>query len=144
MPKLVYIAHPLHNGARIVKANRTDAWQICKAIIRQYPDVMPLSPLQAFSFMAQKDDDRAREFGERLLRLCHEAWFFDSSSWVKGGVAWRESPGCAAEYALAHEWHIPCCDKVFELGRVRLREGIFSHGTTVNIEKYLKRSKPLP
>lgn len=144
MPKLVYIAHPLHNGARIVKANRTDAWQICKAIIRQYPDVMPLSPLQAFSFMAQKDDDRAREFGERLLRLCHEAWFFDSSPWVKGGVAWRESPGCAAEYALAHEWHIPCCDKVFELGRVRLREGIFSHGTTVNIEKYLKRSKPLP
>jgi hypothetical protein len=29
-----------------------DAWQICKAIIRQYPDVMPLSPLQAFGFMA--------------------------------------------------------------------------------------------
>ena len=28
---------------------------------------------------------------------------------------------CMAEYALAHEWHIPCRDKVFELGWVHLR-----------------------
>ena len=121
MPKLVYVAHPLHNGDRIVKDNRTDAWQICKAIIRQYPDVMPLSPLQAFGFMSQKDDERAREFCERLLRLCHEAWFFDSSPWVEDGRPWQESPGCLAEYNLAREWHIPCRDKVFELGWVHLR-----------------------
>jgi len=64
MPKLVYVAHPLHAGDRIVKDNRTDAWQICKAIIRQYPDVMPLSPLQAFGFMTQKNDERARAIKE--------------------------------------------------------------------------------
>ena len=72
MPKLVYVAHPLHNGDRIVKDNRTDAWQICKAIIRQYPDVIPISPLQAFGFVAQKDDepnnDPNREYEGRLKR----------------------------------------------------------------------------
>ena len=82
---------------------------------------MPISPLLAFGFLAQKDDERAREFCECLLRLCHEAWFFDSSPWVEGGVAWQESLGCLAEYDLACEWHIPCRDKVFELGRVHLR-----------------------
>ena len=58
------------------------------------------------------------------------AWFFDSSPWIKGGVAWRDSPGCRAEYALAHEWHIPCRDKVFELGRVRLRGADLRSGST--------------
>lgn len=145
MPKLVYIAHPLHNGDRIVKDNRMDAWQICKAIIRQYPDVMPISPLQAFGFMAQKDDERAREFCERLLRLCHEAWFFDSSPWVEDGRPWQESPGCLAEYNIAREWHIPCVEMIFTRGRVHAKLRQFVPNATVYpMDAEVKRLYPLP
>lgn len=130
MPKIIYVAHPLHAGGRIVAANRADARQICKAIVRQYPDVMPLSPLQAFGFMAQRDDERAREFCERLLRLCHEAWFFDSSPWVEDGRSWQESPGCMTEYELAREWHIPCVEMAFEKGRIWLKTPCLRRGST--------------
>ena len=130
MPKLVYVAHPLHAGGRIVKDNCADAWQICKAIVRCFSDVMPLSPLQAFGFMAQKDDERAREFCERLLRLCHEAWCFDSSPWVEDGRPWQESPGCMTEYNLAREWHIPCAEMAFERGRIWLKVPHLRRGST--------------
>ena len=89
MPKLVYVAHPLHAGGRIVKDNR-----------------------------------------ERLLRLCHEAWFFDSSPWVEDGRPWQESPGCMTEYNLAREWHIPCAEMAFERGRIWLKVPHLRSGST--------------
>lgn len=131
MLKLVYIAHPLHAGARIIKANRTDTWQICKAIVRQYPDVIPISPLQVFGFMTQKDEVRAREFCARLLGTCHEAWFLDSSPWVEDGCRWRQSAGCIREYMLASSMHIPCVEMMFTQGRVHAKLRQFVPNATV-------------
>lgn len=113
--KIVYIAHPFHGtcGRDSLKDNFDDVKLICCKIIKSKPEVLPLSPVHVFSFLDardEKENEKALDLCERLIPLCDEVWFFDSSPWVRGGVTWMESRGCIKEHRAALSRGVPVCN----------------------------------
>ena len=104
--KTVYISHPYRgdmdrNKISVTKLidNLSKVDWICKRVVETYPDVLPLSPLNAFSFFkAFADDDKALEMDMKLLELADELWVFGE---------WEKSEGCRMEIERARELSIP-------------------------------------
>jgi hypothetical protein len=106
--KKVYIAHPLrgdtdrtHPNYKIVFDNVEAVDRICRTITETYPDVLPLSPVHAFSFLKVfSEDDKAIEMCLKLLALADGLWVFGD---------WENSEGCRIEIQRARELGIPIC-----------------------------------
>jgi hypothetical protein len=102
----VYISHPLRGGmdranpdiSGIVR-NKEKIDAICRDIAREYPNVLPLSPVNAFSFFnVFEEDEQALAMCLRLLELADELWMFGD---------WEYSEGCRIEMARASAREIP-------------------------------------
>lgn len=92
--KKVYIAHPLRGENR--EKNVAEVTKICKKITELFPDVLPVSPIHAFSFLdncGAEGEKKALELCLELLKSCDEIWFFGN---------WAKSEGCCAEFDTAH------------------------------------------
>jgi hypothetical protein len=104
--KRAYISHPLRGGmsrecydVSAIVRNKEKADTICRSVVRDFPDVLPLSPINAFSFFSVFDeDDLAIKACLRLLELADELWVFGD---------WERSEGCRKEIAKAEELCIP-------------------------------------
>ena len=99
--KLVYIAHPFNGDEKNVEDTR----QIIKRLLKEYPNYVFLSPLQAVGFYY---DDVPYMQGIahcfELLSRCDELWLCQD---------WEKSRGCCMEYAFAKAKDIPvyCLDE---------------------------------
>lgn len=111
--KKVYIAHPLRGADRA--KNVEEVTRICKKITELFPDVLPISPIHAFSFLdncGAEGEKKALELCLELLKNCDEAWFFGSN--------WRASVGCFEEYHVAFgggnigilDYSLACCNAI--------------------------------
>ena len=104
--KTVYISHPYRgdmdrDNISVTKLidNLSKVDQICLKVAADYPDILPLSPLNAFSFFRVfSDDDKALEMDMNLLELADELWVFGE---------WEKSEGCRMEVERAKEINIP-------------------------------------
>lgn len=91
--KLVYIAHPLRGAER--EKNVEEVTAICRKISELFPEVLPISPIHAFSFLAgcgAEGERTALGLCLEVLGRCSEVWFFGD---------WKKSVGCKAEYFAA-------------------------------------------
>lgn len=93
------MAHPLTTFGTI-EENLLKINAICKAIMVEYPDVVPFSPLHAFSFFDNKNGSQEQVMGYclKLLSKCDEIWLFGQ---------WEESKGCMQELVFATKNNIP-------------------------------------
>lgn len=102
--KKVYIAHPLRGADR--EKNVQEVTRICQKISELFPEVLPISPIHAFSFLdncGAEGERTALELCLKLLKECDEVWFF--------GKDWRLSEGCFVEYNTAmSDDNIAICD----------------------------------
>lgn len=92
--KKVYIAHPLRGENR--EKNVQEVTRICQKVVELFPDVLPISPIHAFSFLdncGEEGEKKALELCIETLKNCDEAWFFGN---------WHESEGCSIEFDTAH------------------------------------------
>jgi hypothetical protein len=104
--KTVYISHPLRGGMdpahpdlSVIFGNRDKVDGICGRIVEANPEILPLSPLNAFSFLnVFTDDEKAIELDLKLLTLADELWVFGE---------WEKSAGCKIEIGRARELCIP-------------------------------------
>ena len=111
--KTVYVSHPLRGGMdrnnpdiTAIMNNRMAVDIICRKIINEHPDVLPISPVNAFSFFNVFEEDKeALEADFRLMELADELWVYGE---------WETSEGCGLEIALARKLAIPI---VYEDGR---------------------------
>ena len=89
--KKIYIAHPLRGADR--EKNVEEVTKICKKVVELFPDVLPVSPIHAFSFLdncGAEGEKKALELCLETLKNCDEAWFFGE---------WEGSEGCSVEWA---------------------------------------------
>ncbi len=87
--KKVYIAHPLRGENR--DKNVAEVTKICKKITELFPDVLPVSPIHAFSFLDNCGEDgekKALELCLEMVKSCDELWLFGE---------WKQSLGCTEE-----------------------------------------------
>jgi hypothetical protein len=106
--KKIYISHPLRGNTdrtypnyKIVFDNVAAVDRICQSIAATYPDVLPLSPIHAFSFLKVfEDDEKALEICLKLLELADGMWVFGD---------WKNSEGCRIEMRRARELCMPIC-----------------------------------
>ena len=119
--KTVYISHPFRGdmgrdniNIKTLVGNMEKVDRICLKITADYPDVLPLSPLNAFSFLAlltladNQIDEKALEMDMKLLELADELWVFGE---------WEKSEGCRMEIERARELCIPI---IYESGKTEL------------------------
>lgn len=100
--KLVYIAHPLTTHGSIEENfKRIDV--ICKKLITDEPDIVPISPLHAFKFYDEKGcQEKVLSYCTSLLSKCDEIWLFGD---------WEKSKGCMREVTFSIKNSIPIFDK---------------------------------
>jgi hypothetical protein len=104
--KAVYISHPLRGGTdrenpdiSAVVRNKESVDRICRDIAHKFPHILPLSPVNAFSFLAAFKEDRlALGLDMRLLEFADELWVY--------GDCWA-SEGCMMEIKRARELGLP-------------------------------------
>jgi hypothetical protein len=102
--------------------------RICLKITETYPDVLPLSPLNAFSFLAllsladNQIDEKALEMDMKLLELVDELWVFGE---------WKTSEGCRQEIEKARELCIPIA---YESGEIELPKLFHCYETCNSVE----------
>lgn len=103
--KKVYIAHPLRgvSGRKAeIESNIKENKEICRAIVEdaRYADVVPISPIEAFSFLDPENKEpkyveRAIGYCLSLLNGCDELWVFGdwttSEGVMKEITAWLTS-----------------------------------------------------
>ena len=92
--KKVYIAHPLRGAER--KKNVQETTQICQKITELFPEILPVSPIHAFSFL----DGGGAEGEKKALALCLETVKQCNELWLFG--EWWNSSGCQSEWAIAN------------------------------------------
>jgi len=86
--KLVYIAHPFTSHGTIAE-NQQAIDTICRSIVADSPDVVPVSPIHAFGFYDPTGcQDKVIGYCKELLSACSEIWLYGQ---------WRHSKGCRAE-----------------------------------------------
>ena len=103
--KKVYIAHPLlgdmdrkNPNLRVLYGNIESVEDICCRIVKEHPDILPLSPISAFSFLDAFDRTGSMGLCYKLLSLADELWVFGD---------WMGSEGCLMEIRWAREMGIP-------------------------------------
>lgn len=103
--RVVYLAHPYGGD----EANVEDAKQIVCRLVKKFPGIVFLSPLQATGFYYNDIPylDGMNHCLE-LLSRCDELWL------CKG---WQDSKGCCMEYAAALTRHMPICELNRDLNR---------------------------
>lgn len=93
--KLVYLAHPYGGDEK----NVTDAMQLVRRLVKNFPGRVFLSPLQATGFYY---DDIPYLIGmEHCLTMLDKA----DELWLCKG--WQDSKGCCMEWAVAKIKGIP-------------------------------------
>ena len=107
----VYIAHPLrgprHGDASHILRNMNAVDAICARIVETEPTVLPLSPINLFSFLSPHgNQDTAFDLCRALLMTCDELRVFGD---------WESSEGCQMEVELARRLHMRV---VFEGGEI--------------------------
>ncbi|MBR4401052.1 MAG: hypothetical protein IKT09_05090 [Synergistes sp.] len=96
MIKKVYIAHPLRGEKPYTedqcRKNTQRVTKICNKIFSDFTDVIPISPVHAFSFVEPLGCDQRRVLDccSGLLDACCELWVF--------GDDWTSSEGCVFEF----------------------------------------------
>ena len=111
--KKVYIAHPLRGADR--EKNVEEVTKICKKITELFPDVLPISPIHAFSFLdncGEEGEKKALDLCIELLKSCDEAWFFGE---------WEKSEGCQIEHKVFGNNNVVCYN-VADCTRMRSSE----------------------
>jgi hypothetical protein len=104
--KKVYVSHPLRGDMdpempnfKIIVDNKEEVDEICRQIVREFPNVLPLSPINAFSFFRIfEEDEQALKMDLRFLELADELWVFGD---------WQNSAGCKREIERARELAMP-------------------------------------
>lgn len=93
--KVVYLAHPYGGN----EANVEDAKQIVRQLVKKFPGIVFLSPLQATGFYYNDIPylDGMNHCIE-LLSRCDELWLCER---------WQDSKGCCMEYAAAKMADMP-------------------------------------
>lgn len=98
--KKVYISHPLRGSQPYTRSqpytqeqcerNIERITNICRVISAKEHNIVPLSPIHAFSFMHPLtcDYDKVMTYCFELLEQCDELWIFEN---------WKNSSGCTAE-----------------------------------------------
>ncbi len=98
--KRAFISHPFRDNP---VANRRKIADICRKIAETQPDVMPVSPVHAFSYL---DDAIHRQLAIgyclELLELCDEVWMYGD---------WQKSEGCVKEFVHAWRLNKPICEE---------------------------------
>jgi hypothetical protein len=99
---VVYIAHPLRPDPRSVtpygdcQKNIAAVTAICERLLKEYPDLLILSPIHAFGFIDPlakgKDVELVLAQCRRLLELADEVWVYGD---------YEISEGCKMEIAHA-------------------------------------------
>lgn len=106
--KTVYIVHPLIGDDMLnINYNMLKIDNIARSIALNEPDVLPLSPVHAFSFLSAHDaaeDELGRQLCSKLITKADEVRVFGD---------WQTSRGCNMEIHIASELGIPI---VFEDG----------------------------
>lgn len=100
--KKVYIAHPLRGADR--EKNIAEVTKICRKISELFPEVLPVSPIHAFSFLddcGEEGEKKALELCLELLKRCDEVWLFGD---------WERSYGCELEWRIARDSGIAATD----------------------------------
>ena len=90
--KTIYLAHPLRGD---IPGNIARASELCREISREFPDVVPVCPLTAFSFLDDENPEereQALAYCLELLSRCDELWLAED---------WRKSEGCKKELLRA-------------------------------------------
>lgn len=100
--KKVYIAHPLRGAER--KKNVQETTRICQKIMALFPEILPVSPIHAFSFL----DGGGAEGEKKALALCLETVKQCNELWLFG--EWKNSYGCQSEWAIANRAKIKIID----------------------------------
>jgi len=101
MRKPVYIIHPFKGKNGEYEANTAKIKAICRDIMKNYPHVVPVSPVLTLSFI---DDSKPHE-REQALAYCGDLLRAVAAA---GGEAWiygdyQNSEGCRKEIKLARE-----------------------------------------
>jgi len=94
----VYIAHPLTTHGTI-EDNQKRIDCICKKLLNNYPEIVPISPIHAFSFFDPTGDQSV------VIGLCKELLASCDELWLHGD--WKNSKGCVAELVCATDHGIP-------------------------------------
>jgi len=96
--KKVYIAHPLTTRGTVAdNQKRIDV--ICKQLLINHPEIVPISPIHAFSFFDTAGDQAV------VINLCKELLTSCDELWLHGD--WKHSKGCVAELVHAIDRGIP-------------------------------------
>ncbi len=90
--KKVFISHPFRDDP---EGNMRKVSRICKTIVEEHPDILPISPLHSLSFL---NDEEGREYS---LVWCHEVLKMCDEVWVYGD--WEKSEGCQLEVRWARQ-----------------------------------------
>lgn len=103
--KKVYIAHPLLGSTDrenpdfcVLFGNLERVENICRRIVKKHPDILPLSPINAFAFLDVFERKISLKLCRELLSLADELWVFGN---------WADSEGCRKEIGWAKEMGIP-------------------------------------
>ena len=95
-PVLVYVAHPFASDP---EGNKARAAEVCRRIASEYPNVVPVCPLLAFSFLREPvERELALSFCLALLERCDELWLAGE---------WEKSEGCWLERKKAEQLGMP-------------------------------------
>ena len=105
--KNVYIAHPLRGN---LEANKQRVTKICQDLLTE-GRVTPISPIHAFSFITNPNQDPVRD-----ISLCFNLLKTVDELWVYG--QWWRSEGCRAEISFANCRSIPIIFKEYKPGDV--------------------------
>jgi hypothetical protein len=90
--KRIFVCHPFKGDP---EGNKAGVALICRTLAEENPDIIPISPIHAFSYL---DDDNqnhrklALGYCLDLLATCDELWAYGD---------WRESEGCRSEVSVA-------------------------------------------
>lgn len=74
--KKVFISHPLSDD---IEEYRKKVNEICKEIMEEHHNILPISPLHLFSFIEEETDDLREEIMKvcySLIDDCQEVWIY--------------------------------------------------------------------
>ena len=89
--KRVYIIHPFGGD----ESNKAKITKICRTIAKSENNILPVSPVHAFSFLNDRflqERELALKLCAELVKSCHEAWLCGD---------WEGSKGCKIELEAA-------------------------------------------
>ena len=116
--KRIYIAHPyngLTGSPEEMAENMEHNAAVCRAVMKAFPGITPVSPLCAFSFYSGEDQADILRCCFRLIEACDAVWVFGD---------WEKSEGTAREivYALKNNKRVCLCSLFSPYAGVKISE----------------------